>query len=250
VDERFYAEYFELEDRHWWFLGRRRILLSEIERALPEAPPGGRRLLDVGCGTGTMVRELGRFGEVRGLDADEQAVSFCRQRGLEAVELLEGDRLPFGDASFDVVSAFDVLEHLDDDHAMAGELRRVLRPGGTVVATVPAYRWMWGPQDEISHHRRRYVRPELEGLLRGAGFDLRRSTYFNTLLFPAIAGLRVARGNRRKAGDPELRSDFEVGSPRVNGALTRVFGSEERLLRRGASLPFGVSILAIGRAPG
>ncbi|UGS37863.1 class I SAM-dependent methyltransferase [Capillimicrobium parvum] len=245
MEERFYAEYFEIEDRHWWFLGRRRIILSELARALAPAPGGTRRLLDVGCGTGTMVRELGRFGRAEGLDADPQAVAFCAKRGLTSVARLEGGRLPHEDASLDVVSAFDVLEHLDDDAGMAAEMRRVLRPGGTAIVTVPAYRWMWGPQDEISHHRRRYVRRELVALLRGAGLDVRRATYFNTLLFGPIAAVRVLRRDR---GGGELRSDFELGSPRMNRLLAGAFGSEEALLRRGVSFPFGVSILAIGQA--
>jgi SAM-dependent methyltransferase len=191
-----------------------------------------------------MVRELGRFGTVTGLDADPQAVAFCRARGLDSVALLEGARLPVEDASLDVVTAFDVLEHLDDDAALAAEMRRVLRPGGTAMVTVPAYRWMWGPQDEISHHRRRYVRPEVRALLAGAGLEVRRASYFNTLLFAPIAGIRVLR---RDGG--EVRSDFEMTPPgRLNGGLAAVFGAEAPLLARGASLPFGVSILAVARA--
>ncbi|MFN8204547.1 MAG: methyltransferase domain-containing protein [Solirubrobacteraceae bacterium] len=247
MEDRFYAEYFEIEDRHWWFLGRRRIILSELARALPPAPPEGRRLLDIGCGTGTMVRELGRFGRTEGLDADPQAVAFCARRGLTTVARFDGERLPRADASVDVVSAFDVLEHLDDDRGMAAEMRRVLRPGGTAIVTVPAYRWMWGPQDEISHHRRRYVRAELVAVLRGAGLDVRRATYFNTLLFAPIAAIRVLRRDPPAGG--ELHSDFELGSPRVNRLLAAAFGSEEALLRRGATFPFGVSILAVARAP-
>jgi SAM-dependent methyltransferase len=246
--EDFYAEYFRVEDRHWWFVGRRRIVLAMLDRYLPPAPTDRpRRILDVGCGTGTMLGHLGRLGEAQGVDADPNAIGFCRERGEQRVQQLEGDELPFPDDSFDLVTSLDVLEHIDDDATTAAEIRRVLRPGGTFLATVPAHMWMWGPQDEISHHFRRYDARGFRLLLEGAGLTVRRLTPFNTLLFPPIAAIRLARRLRPARG--EAHSDFEVAEGALtNRMLTPVFSAEARLLPR-RDLPFGVSLLAVGEAP-
>jgi SAM-dependent methyltransferase len=244
----FYTEYFELEDWHWWFIGRRRIFLRILDRYLPPAGPEGWRLLDVGCGTGTMLVCLAGYGEARGIDADEEAVRFCRRRGLENAEHVTSETLPFDDDAFNVVTALDVLEHVDDDTRMLREIRRVLRPGGTLLVSVPAYRFLWGPQDEISHHKRRYTARQIGARAAAAGFAERRLTYFNTLLFPPIAALRVLRSYRR--GPIKLKSDFSLTSPgRMNSLLTRVFASEAPLVER-FDLPFGVSILGLFVAAG
>ena len=248
MEEGFYAEYFEIDDRHWWFVGRRRIVLEVLAAETLSRRAGAEpEIVDLGCGTGAMLKYLRSFGSVRGLDADEHAVEFCRARGEQRVELLESDRLPLADDSVDLVTALDVLEHIEDDRGALAEIRRVLRPGGTLLATVPAYRWMWGPQDEISHHYRRYQRRELSGRIAASGLELRRITHFNTLLLPIIAGIRVAR---RLRPPREVRSDFRLtGGSAVNGFLAAVFSSEARLLARG-NLPAGASILALATAPG
>lgn len=243
MEERFYAEYAEIQDRHWWFAGRRRIVASVLGEALPARLSGSTRILDVGCGTGVMLEELRRFGEVVGVDSEPAAVAFCRRRGEDRVELATGAELPFSDAAFDVVTLLDVIEHIDEEETMLAEVRRVLAPSGVLLVTVPAYTWMWGPQDEISHHRRRYTRRRLLDSLSRAGFQTSRSSYFNTLLLPPIAAIRLAR--RLFPAPEELRSDFELNQPgRLNSALTRVFGWEARLLQR-VNFPFGVSILAL-----
>lgn len=243
MEAEFYAEYFEAEDRHWWFVGRRQIILRALERQLPPPSTNPRKILDVGSGTGAMLGHLRRFGEVQGVDPDEAAVAFCHQRGEGAVQQLPDPELPFPEGAFDLVTAFDVLEHIDDDRSMLAEIRRVLGPGGTFVASVPAYRWLWGPQDEISHHKRRYHAAQLVERLGTAGFALTHISYFNTLLFPAIAAIRLLRPYR--PGAAELKSDFELTPPgRVNSALAALFSLEAGLVAR-ARLPFGVSILVI-----
>jgi SAM-dependent methyltransferase len=243
VERDFYQRYFELEDRHWWFVGRRRILLSLLEQHLGDRRD--LRLLDFGCGTGTMAGHLARFGEVRAVDADAEAVEFCRRRGLIEVQHLTGQALPFGDREFDVVTSFDVLEHIEDDLSALSELRRVLAPGGTFLCGVPAFPFLWGAQDEISHHFRRYVRPQLRARLEDAGFEVLRASYFNSILFPAIAAVRL--GRRVLPGDGNgkpLQSDFEMGPPWLNGLLGRVFAAEAALVRK-RDLPCGVSLLAL-----
>jgi SAM-dependent methyltransferase len=224
------------------------VLLRVLDRYFTP-PIDGRepRVLDVGCGTGTMVRELRRYGHVQGIDADETAVHFSRERGIEDVEHVPEGPLPFEDARFDLVTALDVIEHVDDDLGLMRELRRVLAPGGTLLVTVPAFRFLWGPQDEISHHKRRYRAPELGDRLRSAGFEVARLSYFNSLLFPAIAAVRVLRPYRPGAAD--LHSDFELTRQgRLNGVLARVFAAEAPLVAR-VDLPVGISILALATPP-
>lgn len=248
MEERYYSEYFEVEDRHWWFVGRRRIFMRLLDRHLGPDAGGRRRVLDVGCGTGTMIGHLARYGEPEGVDADARAVAMCHRRGLEGVRHVESPPLPWEDRSFDLVTALDVLEHADDDRGLLLELRRVTRPGGLVLVSVPAFRWLWGPQDDISHHRRRYVARELEERVSAAELELRHLSYFNTLLFPPIAAIRLLRPRRRASAD--VRSDFELTRPgRVNDLLGRLFGAEAAAVER-FRLPFGVSILALAARPG
>jgi SAM-dependent methyltransferase len=245
--EDFYDEYYELEDRHWWFRGRRRIVLTILGTSLPPVASGQRRrILDLGCGTGTMLGHLRAFGHAEGVEADQRAVELCRRRGEDRVQLLESDGLPFRDDSFDVLTALDVLEHIEDDGAALREVARVLRPGGIFLATVPANPWMWGPQDEISHHCRRYRARDLRRGIAGTNLELLRLTHFNSILFGPIAAVRLVRRLRPPA--PRPRSDFELTTEGpVNELLARVFGLESRWLRR-RDLPFGVSILAVARA--
>jgi SAM-dependent methyltransferase len=244
VERDFYQRYYELEDRHWWFVGRREILLSLLEQRL--AGRGALRLLDFGCGTGTMAGYLARFGNVTAVDADAEAVEFCHTRGLEDVRQLSGSTLPFAGGEFDVATSFDVLEHIEDDFVALTELHRVLKPGGTLLLGVPAFPFLWGLQDEVSHHFRRYVRPQLTARLEDAGFEVLRASYFNSLLFPAIAVVRVGRRLRRAAGGngQSRQSDFELGPAWVNSLLARVFASEAALVRA-RDLPYGVSLLAL-----
>jgi SAM-dependent methyltransferase len=241
--EDFYPYYFRIEDRHWWFVGRRRIILSLLDAAIGAADRDGRRVLDVGCGTGAMLSYLERYGEPSGVEADEQAVELCRSRGITAVQQADPPPLPFEDGRFDLVTALDVLEHVDDDGRLLAELRRVLRPGGVALVTVPAFPALWGPQDVISHHKRRYRAGELRRRVQAAGLKPTRTTYFNTLLFPPIAALRLAR--RLRPAPAGSRSDFELTREGwANDMLTALFGFEARLLSA-FDLPFGVSIACL-----
>jgi SAM-dependent methyltransferase len=238
----FYRQYFALEGRHWWFLGRRKIFLRLIRSLLPA---GNQEILDFGCGTGAFLPHLEQFGRVSAVDGDHDAVAFCHQRGrTEVLHVAPEARLPFGDGQFDLVTTFDVLEHIEDDVATMSELRRVLKPGGALVAAVPAFMFLWGDQDEISHHFRRYRADDLSARLRAAGFSVEKTSYFNTLLFPPIAALRLIR--RRLRAPTAERTDFTIGPPRLNTLLGRAFGAEAPIVAR-ARLPFGVSVLAVAR---
>lgn len=242
MDLDFYRRYYEIEDRHWWFVGRRQIFLRLLDCYF--SAPAGRAgaVLDVGCGTGTMLGHLERYGTVRGVDASEEAVRFCHERGVAGVTQADGVPLPFEPESFDLVTALDVIEHVDRDDELLAELRRITRPGGTLLVSVPAYRFLWGLQDEVSHHKRRYTARELRERMTEAGWSLRRLSYFNTLLFPPIAAVRLARRGGKPA---KVQSDFELTKPgRLNTVLARAFSAEAPLVER-MDLPFGVSVLAL-----
>lgn len=246
--EDFYEEYFRIEDRHWWFVGRRRIVMGMLEAHLTPTNAGRtRRILDFGCGTGTMLKHLRHFGEAQGVDADVRAVAFCHARGEDRVQLVTATgALPFVDNSFDLITALDVLEHIEDDRTALREIARVLRPRGTFLATVPANRWMWGAQDEISHHCRRYRSRELRRRLQEADLDLAYMSYFNTILLPPIAAVRLSR--RLRPPPEEVRSDFEMAREGpTNRLLARVLSAEAAWLRR-RRLPVGVSLVAVAGA--
>lgn len=236
-----------MEDVHWWFVGRRRILLAILKRYLGAGGTNGRKILDVGCGTGTMLTHLARFGEARGVDMDVEAVGYCHDRGLEQVTQSAADSLPFDKDTFDLVTALDVVEHIDDDLGALREMRRVIKPGGLLLLTVPAYAFLWGRQDDINLHKRRYVARELRGRLQAAGFEVKRLTYMNSILFPAIAAIRLVRHILPEP--PKLESDFAFPAPQpLNVVLSVVFGSERYVLTR-FDIPFGVSIMALARRP-
>ena len=236
-----------MEDVHWWFVGRRSILLSILNRYLGVGATNGRQILDVGCGTGTMLTHLARFGDARGVDMDLEAVGYCHDRGLQQVTQSGADSLPFEKDRFDVVTALDVVEHIDDDLGALREIKRVLKPGGLLLLTVPAYRFLWGRQDDINLHKRRYVARELRSRLQAVGFEVERLTYMNAILFPAIAAIRLLR--RILPEPPKLESDFAFPAPQpLNVLLSAVFGSERYVLTR-FDAPFGVSIMALARRP-
>ena len=193
-----------------------------------------------------MLTHLARFGDAQGVDMDEEAVGYCHDRGLEHVTQSAADSLPFPNESFDLVTALDVVEHIDDDLGALREMKRVLKPGGQLLLTVPAYRFLWGRQDDINLHKRRYVARELRGRLHAAGFVVERLTYMNSILFPAIAAIRLVR--RVLPEPPKLESDFAFPAPQpLNVTLGAIFGSERHLLTR-FDIPFGVSIMALARA--
>jgi SAM-dependent methyltransferase len=249
MKKEFYAEYFKIEDKHWWFIGRRNIFLRILDKYLPTPSEGHeRRILDLGCGTGTMLKYHSRYGRAQGVDADEGAVQFCHERGVHDVQQVEGMPLPFEDGTFDLVPALDVVEHIEDDLGTLRELYRIIRPGGMLMISVPAYKFLWGAQDEISHHKRRYTAPQVRQRMHEAGFRVRRLSYFNSFLFPAIAGIRLVRPY--KPGSANLKSDFTMTKPGpANTILGRLFALEAPIVER-TNLPFGVSILCLASKPG
>ncbi len=237
-----YAILYDVEGSHWWYIGRRRILSSFVKEICSRIKDRRPKILDVGCGTGANLMMLGDFGEAHGIDVSYDAISFCRERGLDNVRHGAAEDLPYEDDTFDLVTALDVVEHLDDDAAGLREMGRVLRPGGRILLFVPAFMFLWGLQDDVSNHRRRYRLPQLLKVVREAGFEIERATYANITFFIPIL---LVRKFMRLTG---IRTETEnsIGISALNGLLGRIFGAESSVLRR-MNLPFGVSALCVAR---
>jgi SAM-dependent methyltransferase len=237
-----YPILYEVEETHWWYVGRRRIIQYLVEKICTTLNNPNPRILDVGCGTGANLKMLAAHGRAEGVDISSQAVDFCRERGLNSVRLGAAEQLPYENASFDLVTALDVVEHLDDDVAGLQEMRRVLRRDGRVLLFVPAFMFLWGVQDDVSNHRRRYTLPGLLKTVEAAGFSVEWSSYANiSFFFPVLA----VRSVMRWLG---LRADTEYGiniSP-LNGPFSRLFAAERFVFKSG-TLPFGVSAVCIAR---
>ena len=242
MKEHTYPIMFRIEQSHWWYTGRRKILTTFVEDICRRVTDRCPRILDVGCGTGANLLMLSQFGDAEGVDVSEDALAFCRERGLENVKLGAAEKLPYDDGTFDLVTALDVVEHLDDDLAGLREMRRVLRPGGRVLLFVPTFMFLWGLQDDVSNHRRRYRMPELGRVLEQAGFEIERTTYANiTFFMPILAMRKLMRLTGIKA-----ESENNINVSAFNGMLGRMLGAESFVLKY-MNIPFGVSGLCVAR---
>lgn len=244
MDRIAYETFAKLEDTHFWFVSRRRIFFDLLDRLL-----GGRKdlaVLEIGCGAGGLLGPLSRYGEVHGLDIDFEYVEFCKKRGFDRVLCGSGYELPFRDASFDLVALFDTMEHIPDDARAMQEVARVLKPGGSVFVSVPAYQWLWSQNDRIAHHHRRYTGRRLRRLLQGSGLQVRRVTYFNALLLPLIVPAVLWQKLQDRLGRlPAGYNNTSVAVPRLlNRLFTWVMSSERRLLRA-VDFPCGHSVIGI-----
>ena len=237
-----YSIMYEVEGKHWWFYGRRKIIEGFVERISCKIAKRKPRILDVGCGTGANLQMLSQFGAAEGVDVSSEALEFCRARGLAKVKQGAAETLPYEDASFDLVTGLDVVEHLDDDLSGLREMHRVLRPGGRALLFVPAFMFLWGVQDDISHHRRRYTLRELKQKVTEAGLSIERATYANISFFlPILIGRLLMRLTRIR---PASENNITIGA--LNGLLGRILGAEGWWLQR-MNFPFGVSIVCVAR---
>ena len=227
------------EDRdHWWFRGRLAVILAVLRHALP---PRRLRLLELGCGTGNVLSALAEFGDTVGMEAHPDLLAIARSRGVEARAGTLPTDLVVEPGWADVVLFLDVLEHLDDDVAALRVAQRALGDDGVLVVTVPAFPWLWTAHDVALGHRRRYTAAALRRVVESAGFVVTRMTYFNTLLFPIVALVRVWH---------RLRAHAEHDLRRPRGSLNRLLASLfalERFLAPWARLPFGSSLLLVAR---
>lgn len=240
MEEQLYRTFYEVEDRHWWFVGRQRIVENLILRRIGLAP--GSAVLDVGCGTGSILAMLSRHFEACGTDTSPLAVELCGKRGLKNVYQCTLETFPHPEQRFDLITLLDVIEHIDDDRSVVQQARGFLKPGGSILVTVPAYQWLWSPHDDVNHHKRRYTRPHLARVLEQAGLKPVVLSYYNTLLFPAALAGRLLQKLTGSASDTTLA----IPPSPVNMLLTSFFSFERHLLNV-SSLPFGLSLVAVAR---
>lgn len=233
----------DVEGKHWWFVGRRAILEEFLRQIIQNPKPGFQnpKILDVGCGTGANLEMLANFGTAEGVDISDDALDFCKAKGLKAHKGL-AESLPFEAESFDLVTALDVVEHLDDDIAGLKEIHRILKKDGKTLIFVPAFMWLWGVQDDISNHRIRYTKKQIVERLNNAGFEIERATYANLTFFaPILAGRTLMKITGIK---PESENNVNVSA--LNGIFGK-FLSAERFWLKNFDFPFGVSIVIVAR---
>jgi SAM-dependent methyltransferase len=240
VNKAEYSRMHGAEERQWWYVGMRALSQALLAPALPTRP---LVCLDAGCGTGGNLERLSRLGSALGVDLAEEALAFCRGRGVTVVcgSVLS---LPVRTESVDLVTSFDVLYHrwVTDDRAAVREMARTLKPGGLLLIRVPALKMLWGAHDDVVHSRHRYARGEVETLVREAGLSVVRTTYGNFFLFPLLLARRsLDRLLGRRGSDVGfLPAPFEW-------LFRWLLLAEAQLVRRGVPLPIGASVFALAR---
>ena len=247
MDQRLMNATLELDDRHWWYRGRRRIIRAELDRL---TLPAGARVLDAGCGSGRTLEELGRYGEVFGIELDPGAAEMARGRGCGEVRVGRLEELPWEDGHFDLITCLDVIEHTPDDRATLGALRRVCKAGGFLLVTVPAYQGLWSMHDVANHHFRRYSRPRLRDAALEAGWRVRRMTSFNGLLLGPAAAVRLAGRRQLRQPDSDYKPELTLGPEWLNAVLEQPLRLEARWLGRGRTMPAGLSLMGVFENPG
>lgn len=239
-----YKKMYEIEDLYWWFIGRRKL----VKWLLREHNPNGKEavLFDLGCGTGLNVSTFAAEYKTFGSDLSPEALGFCRERNLDGLFSCSADSIALRNESVDVVTALDVLEHIREDLPALREINRVLTPGGKLIAIVPAYGFLWSEHDEALHHYRRYVARELRAKMTASNFEIERSTYFISGLFFPILFFRLWQGLRRTSIEASV--SYRMPPPWINRLLVWWLDIERFLLDH-FNLPFGVSLIVVGRKP-
>jgi SAM-dependent methyltransferase len=236
-----YQQMAELDDRHWWYRARRRILADLIRRET--RLPANAEILEIGCGTGHNLAMLGEFGHVDGLELDDEARALSEKRlGRKVMSSPLPELAEVPDRYYDLIGAFDVIEHIDDDAAALASIAAKLKPRGKFVMAVPAHQWMWSAHDVVNHHKRRYSKRSLKTLIEGSPLQLDRIGYFNSLLFPLAVAERAASKLRGKES-----ADVMLPPALLNAGLEKIFGVERHLVGR-LPLPIGLSLFAIASA--
>lgn len=242
-DEGLFRELTLFEERNFWFRGRNDLLAWSLGTHFPRA----RSFFELGCGTGFVLRALrDRFPklELSGADLYVSALELARERVPDVpLYRIDATAIPFRD-EFDVLGAFDVLEHVDHDEAALREICSAVRPGGGVILTVPQHRWLWGPPDVVAHHRRRYGRSELLAKLGRAGLGVVRVTSFASTVLPAMVAARA--WYRFRPGTYSLRRELDLPAP-LDRLLSGGMSLEQVAIRAGLSLPAGGSLLVVAQ---
>lgn len=242
-----YLKMYNLETSYWWFLGKQYLVRNQLGR-WPLQGSNEIRLLDIGSGTGIIMKELQQFGKVYGMELSMEAIQFLKKRKLDLIVRSDADGpLPFGDETFTVITCLDVLEHLDQDVDLMREIFRICQPGGYVLLTVPAFQAFWSVHDTVLHHRRRYTKIRLLTTVKRTDFRVMKISYYNVAMSIPILVIRKIRALR--LSDAGAQSDFSMELPSLfNQALTHFYRAEISLLRF-LSYPFGVSLVAALQKP-
>jgi SAM-dependent methyltransferase len=241
MEREVYEAMAEHDERHWWYRARRKVVAELIHRKV--SLPKGARLLEIGCGTGHNLAMLGEFGTVDALEVDPVARGLAEKRLGHPVlstplPALEG----IADDTYDMVAALDVIEHIPDDVAALEGIARILKPGGKLLMTVPAHRWMWSAHDVVNHHQRRYSKRSFMTLVDKSPLKLEAIGYLNSLLFPLAMAQRLASKVTGKEN-----ADLAPPPEPINQALERVFALERLAIGR-FPLPPGLSLFAVASA--
>ena len=244
MDPTAYSRHYELDRTHFWRVAKRRLVLEWLDRYAPRRE--SRDLLDIGGACSVVSAEMSRFGRVTVVEPDAGMVQAARERlGVEVLQGSLPDALPVP-GPFDAITLLDVLEHVHEDAESLKTVRRLLRPGGALICTVPAFQWLWSDHDVVLHHLRRYTRPQLRALLESAGLRVRRISYYTTFLLPVLAMQRAI--GRLKPHRKAPTYDVTVPHPALNGLLGMAMSVERSLLRY-ADLPLGSSLIAVATRP-
>lgn len=243
-----YQDLYLLEEEHWWHKAKRQLVTEALSWCQAHQQktfsPKTDTLLDVGCGTGKNLEAFSRLLKTFGTDMSKEALRFCKKRGLKNLALGDGETLPYKKNTFTIVTALDVVEHTDDRQILA-EIYRVLKPGGYLIVTVPAFQFLWSKWDEVLHHQRRYTTRSLEAVISQTEFvPLKTSYLYSFLLLPIL----VIRTIKQLISSTKYGSDFTLSHPVINTVMQQVSKLERKIFWR-FGLPFGSSVVIIAQKP-
>lgn len=231
-----YEDMYKTESHHFWHKAKREY----VEKMIRTHTKGNKKdLLDIGCGTGKNIEIFSKMGEAYGIDSSDEALSFCRKRGIVHLKKGLAEKIPHEDGQFDVVSILDVLEHVNDTEAVQ-EMKRVLKRKGIAVVTVPAFSWLWSKWDEVLGHKKRYTKKSLLSLFPAAGWEVKKITYIHSFLVIPTLIIRSIKSKQNK----EYASDFQLMNPFINWILHLLSGLEQMVVTR-YDMPFGTSLLCV-----
>ncbi|MBC5774449.1 class I SAM-dependent methyltransferase [Pontibacter sp. KCTC 32443] len=242
MDARYEEKYHTLEEQHWWFRARRHMVYTLVQEL--NLPPDAA-ILEVGCSAGPLLLQLQQAGytNLTGIDVSKKAIALGQQRGLKGISVMDGAKITFPDAAFDLVITSDVLEHIADDAKAIQEWARVLKSGGKMIVFVPAFQHLWSGHDVVNHHFRRYTKTQLKAIVAQAGLQVNRASYWNfSLYFPTWVVRRLQNSIASENSPHEDNLQQVPGI--VNGVLTTLVKLENKVLKK-MDLPIGVSTFVL-----
>lgn len=237
-----YKEHFEIESKHWWHWGKKKVVFGLISKYIKQNKITS---LDVGCGVGVMVDQLSKLGSSYGIDSSPDAIKFAKLRGVKNVRESFAEKIDYKSETFDLVTALDVLEHTSNDKLVIKEIKRVLIRNGVLIITVPAYELLWSYWDEMLRHKRRYEKNELEKLLKSNGFKIIKLSYSNFFIFMPVIIFRMLKKMFSGSID-STKSDF-LETPRFLNPFFKLIYAFEGFWIRNFYFPFGLSIICVAK---